>query len=215
MRQRDRIESAGLVATIAFTALAAASLWIARSSSVQTPVERPRISQATDDQTLRPQFAPPDAPIIVDSRTLRPATPHAELTLRRPRTSRVTTRPVPVVRAQASVEVAHTTPSASVPLPLARDALAAVGSDPIAEGVWLAAINDPSMPPRDRSDLIEDLNESGFADPENVSSDELPIVLSRLELIEQVAPEAMDDTNAAAFAEAHKDLSDLAERLAR
>ncbi len=95
----------------------------------------------------------------------------------------------------------------------ARDAMVAVGADPLAEFVWMQSINDPSVPPGERSDLIEDLNEEGFADPHHVTADELPLVLSRLELIEQLAPDAMDETNAAAFKEAYKDLVNIADRL--
>jgi hypothetical protein len=98
---------------------------------------------------------------------------------------------------------------------LAREALAGVGADPHAEEVWKTAINDPAMSPKQRSDLIEDLNETGFEDPSNVQPNELPIVLNRLALIEDLAPDAMDDTNAAAFAEAHKDLTRIAERLSQ
>jgi hypothetical protein len=96
---------------------------------------------------------------------------------------------------------------------LAREALAGVGADPHAEEVWKTAINDPAMSAHQRSDLIEDLNETGFEDPSNVQPHELPIVLNRLALIEELGPDAMDDTNAAAFAEAYKDLSKIAERL--
>ncbi len=100
-----------------------------------------------------------------------------------------------------------------VPHDLARDALNSVGADPYAESLWVEAINDPALSPHQRSDLIEDLNETGFADPKNVTPEELPIVLNRLELIEQLQPNAIDDTNAAAFEEAHKDLTRIAERL--
>jgi hypothetical protein len=96
---------------------------------------------------------------------------------------------------------------------LAREALAGVGADPHAEELWKTAINDPAMSPHQRSDLIEDLNESGFEDPSHVQPHELPIVLNRLALIENLAPGAMDDTNAAAFAEAYKDLVNIANRL--
>jgi hypothetical protein len=96
---------------------------------------------------------------------------------------------------------------------LAREALAGVGVDPNAEEIWKTAINDPAMSAHQRSDLIEDLNESGFEDPSNVQPHELPIVLNRLALIEDLAPSAMDDVNADAFAEAYKDLKKIAERL--
>jgi hypothetical protein len=100
-----------------------------------------------------------------------------------------------------------------IPHELARDALSAVGADPQAEAIWVNAINDPALSPHQRSDLIEDLNETGFADPKNVTPEELPIVLNRLELIDRLQPDAMDETNAAAFEEAYEDLSKIADRL--
>jgi hypothetical protein len=90
-----------------------------------------------------------------------------------------------------------------------------VGTDHDAELAWASAINDPTLPSEERKDLIEDLNQDGFADPAHVSLEELPLVLSRLALIEELAPDAMDDTNAAAFAEAYKDLVNIADRLTR
>jgi hypothetical protein len=100
-----------------------------------------------------------------------------------------------------------------VPVPVAREALVFVGADPEAEAVWFAAINDPTMSAHDRSDLIEDLNEEGFADPQHLTEDDLPLIARRLALIEEVAADAMDDTNAAAFAEAYKDLLNMYARL--
>ena len=93
-----------------------------------------------------------------------------------------------------------------VPLTVARLALGYVGADADAEQVWLYAINDPAMSAHARSDLIEDLNETGFTDPKNITEDDLPLIVNRLALIEQLAPDAMDQTNADAFAEAYKDL---------
>jgi hypothetical protein len=91
----------------------------------------------------------------------------------------------------------------------ARQALSFVGIDPNAEAVWADAINDPSRTPHERQDLIEDLNEDGFPDPKHVTAADLPLIESRLALIEQFAPDAMDDVNAAAFAEAYKDLVNM------
>ena len=95
------------------------------------------------------------------------------------------------------------------PKSLEREALAYVGADPLAEAIWLDAINSPDVSAHDRSDLIEDLNEDGFADPRNLTRDDLPLIVSRLELIEREAPFAADDVNAAAFAEAYKDLVNM------
>lgn len=101
----------------------------------------------------------------------------------------------------------------AVPLQLARMALGFVGADPQAEEVWYEAINDPDTPADTRKDLIEDLNEEGFANPRQITEEDLPLIYSRIALIEQVAPDAMDDVNAAAFAEAYKDLMNMAARL--
>ena len=91
----------------------------------------------------------------------------------------------------------------------ARRALSFVGIDPDAEAVWASAINDPARAAHERQNLIEDLNEEGFPDPRHVTADDLPLIERRLALIEQFAAEAMDDVNAAAFAEAYKDLQDM------
>jgi hypothetical protein len=97
--------------------------------------------------------------------------------------------------------------------PLARDALALVGIDPTAEEYWATAINDPNLSEQEREDLIEDLNEEGFADPKNPSPAELPLIVNRLQLIEEFAPYAMDNTNARSFAEAYRDLARMLARL--
>jgi hypothetical protein len=121
----------------------------------------------------------------------------------------------------ASAGVAVPPPSADAAKPkktqqkeksLERYALAFVGADSLAEAVWLDAINDPTVSAHDRSDLIEDLNEEGFADPKHLTPDDLPLIVNRLALIEREAPSAMDETNAAAFAEAYKDLVNMYER---
>ena len=95
--------------------------------------------------------------------------------------------------------------------PGARDALSLVGTDPKAEEYWLKAINNPNLPAKERQDLIEDLNEEGFADPKHPTAEELPLILKRLAIIEKI--EAMDDVNAAALKEAHKDLTQMRDRL--
>lgn len=99
--------------------------------------------------------------------------------------------------------------------PVARAALGLVGADADAERIWASAINDPAIPEHERSDLIEDLNEDGFPDPRHVTPDDIPLIVSRIDLIEQLAPRAMDEVNAAAFAEAYKDLNNMLARLAR
>jgi hypothetical protein len=95
--------------------------------------------------------------------------------------------------------------------PDAREALALVGWDPGAEAYWYAAINDPRLPAHERQDLIEDLNEDGLVDPKHPTPQDLPLILSRIWLIEEIGGESMDKVNADAFQEAYKDLLNLAD----
>ena len=122
---------------------------------------------------------------------------------------------VPVAQPDFPVEeeIVLPPPEPVIPVQVARYALGFVGADPQAEEVWFEAINDPNMPAKARQDLIEDLNEEGFADPRNITRADLPLILSRIALIEQVGPDAMDEVNARAFAEAYKDLVNMAIRL--
>jgi len=94
--------------------------------------------------------------------------------------------------------------------PVARVALSFVGADEDAEAYWVQAINDPNLSAHERQDLIEDLNEEGFADPHHPTWEDLPLIVSRLMIIEALAPEAMDEVNSEAFAEAKKDLEQMA-----
>jgi hypothetical protein len=86
-----------------------------------------------------------------------------------------------------------------------------VGADPKAEEYWRKAINNPSLPAKERQDLIEDLNEEGFSDPKNLTAKDLPLILERIAIVEKL--EAMDDVNAAAIKEAYKDLTAMHDRL--
>ncbi len=98
---------------------------------------------------------------------------------------------------------------------LAFKALLYVGVDPEAEKTWMRAINDPNLPEGVRSDLIEDLNDEGYEDPSgnHITKKDLPLILARLEIIERLAPYAMDKVNADAFQEAYKDLLNMYVRL--
>ncbi len=95
-----------------------------------------------------------------------------------------------------------------------RAALALIGHDPAADEAWIQVINDPSVPANARKNLIEDLNEDGL-NYRNLSSNDLPVILYRIQLIENLAPNAMDQVNAEAFKEAYKDLVNMVERLGR
>jgi hypothetical protein len=93
--------------------------------------------------------------------------------------------------------------------PAARIALSFVGSDPDANSYWASAINDASLPAEERKDLIEDLNEDGLSDPHHPTAEDMPLIMARIQLIEQLELKPIDDVNGAAFAEAHKDLVGL------
>jgi hypothetical protein len=91
-----------------------------------------------------------------------------------------------------------------------------VGKDPAAEALWIEAIDQRERPEEERSDLIEDLNDEGVPDEvADVTPADVPVLLARLRLIERLAPRALDDVNAAAFAEAYKDLMNLVVKLRR
>jgi hypothetical protein len=99
---------------------------------------------------------------------------------------------------------------------LGRYALDFVGNgDAEADEAWIQIINDPSLSADARQNLIEDLNEDGLSDPQNPSLNDLPLIESRLALIEELAPDAMDQVNADAFKEAYKDLVEMWVNLAR
>lgn len=97
--------------------------------------------------------------------------------------------------------------------PLAREALQFVGADIASTEIWSRSINNRDLPTNERQDLIEDLNEEGFQDPKHLTHEDLPLILSRIELVELLAPSAIDDVNAAAFKEAHKDLIAMRDRI--
>ncbi len=96
-----------------------------------------------------------------------------------------------------------------IPEALARVALRFVGKDPSADALWREAIDDPGLSKEARSDLIEDLNDEGYPDPDHLTAADLPLILERIRIIERLAPHALDDVNAAAFEEAYKDLVDM------
>jgi hypothetical protein len=94
---------------------------------------------------------------------------------------------------------------------MARVALAFVGKDPDAEEYWLEAIFDPTLPNgEEREDLMEDLNEVGFEDPDHPGPDDIPLILSRLRIIEEVAAyDDVDDFMIEHLGEAYKDLVNM------
>jgi len=95
----------------------------------------------------------------------------------------------------------------AVPEDVARVALNYVGADPYAEAIWVQAINDPRLGDEARQNLIEDLNENGFADPKKshprrIAADRKPPRPDR-----NTGPRRDGYVNSAAFQEAYKDLT--------
>jgi hypothetical protein len=178
---------------------------VARDSGALQP-----LAQAPGDGVTQanepPTVTPPPSETTGDAGTAREAPPAV--------TAPAPALPQPAQRQRTTAGAADA-PQPLVPKPIARTALSYVGADQDAEEVWVNAINDPNRSADERKDLIEDLNEDGFPDPKNITQDDLPLIVSRLMLIEELAPDAIDDVNAAAFAEAYKDLANMLDRLAR
>ena len=97
-------------------------------------------------------------------------------------------------------------PKPEIQDPGAREALSLVGVDPAAEQYWISAINNDKLPADERRELIEDLNQDGFADRKNPGPEDFQLIISRIQLIEELAPSAKDQVNADAFGEAYGDL---------
>ncbi len=164
---------------------------------VATAPLRPRLS--SDERSTPPLSTPEAEPVKAEA-------PAVALN-----TSEKKAAPTPV-KAPGAAGIAAAPGSGKPPIqdPMARAALAYVGANPDAESYWYEAINDPGLPAQERQDLIEDLNEDGLSDPHNPTAEDLPLILSRIQLIEEVVWDAMDEVNADAFMEAYKDLVNLA-----
>jgi hypothetical protein len=91
--------------------------------------------------------------------------------------------------------------------PIAREALAMVGMNPAAEQYWEDAIHDMSLPKAERQDLIDDLNEAGFADPHHPTPEDVPLILKRMEILEKLLPTLPKDLDADEVL--HKDLPQM------
>jgi hypothetical protein len=181
---------------------------VSRSTTVGRTTESPRpesTARFTEPQVARAPIqrlpSPPESPASATDRPQpEPVKPEAQA----PASEQKAT--------QRTAKAQQGRPSAPEVLqdPLARTALAYVGADPDAEMYWYAAINNPNLLAHERQDLIEDLNEDGLSDPQDPTLEDLPLILSRIGLIEEVGWDAMDEVNADAFAEAYKDLVNLA-----
>ena len=183
-------------------------------SEEAAPIAPETFPQPRPAEALPPPVLPPEVAVEPAPAAPPVAAPDEPLPQKEHRAARTMAQaePAPPIKARASPPSVRPTKRVKEPIrdPLAREALGWVGADPGAEEYWLAAINDPSLPADERKDLIEDLNEDGLSDPKHPTSDDLPLIVSRLRLIEAVGGEPMDEVNADAFWEAYKDLINLA-----
>lgn len=158
---------------------------------------------------------PPDATPALHHAPEPPALPPATAALaavpkKAPLTDETPSIPPPQ-SANAALPAPTKTGKPKPPLqaPMARAAMSFVGVDPDAESLWLEAIFSPSLPDKEREDLIEDLNEQGLSDPKRPGPEDLPVILNRIALIEKITPDA-DPFMLPHLREVHKDLVNLA-----
>lgn len=206
-------KSALIVGSAVVIAGAVAAGMLLRTAGSEPPAATP---PAASEVVSAPDAPRIDRPAVESLAPAEVSVPVAPATDKEPPTAAKVESAAPVARVPARRKQPDANPDAPppvVPVDVARTALAYVGADPAAEEVWAAAINDPSLSAHARQDLIEDLNEDGFPDPKHVTPDDLPLIASRLALIEDLAPDAMDQVNADAFAEAYKDLMNMYGRL--
>jgi hypothetical protein len=191
-----------LTASICAAALAAAA-WVYLSKQ-----DMP----APADLAPSPELPPDSAPLAAAPPAGAPSSPHPDPAPAAPATAPV--RPLPPSRTPpptvpSTAAAAPAKQKRSLQDPAARVALGLVGIDPGAEAYWRDAIFDTTLPESERADLIEDLNEEGLSDTRRPGPDDLPIILRRIALIEELAPRA-DAFMRPHLREAHKDLQNLA-----
>lgn len=99
--------------------------------------------------------------------------------------------------------------------PLARVALTYVGANGQAAQLWHTAINDPTLKPAQRRELVLDLDQDGLQNDKTPTPADLPIVANRLSLTQAYLQQDYvqnDPLLNKAFLEANKDLQKLLER---
>ncbi len=99
--------------------------------------------------------------------------------------------------------------------PLARVALAHVGTNPQAEQMFGKAVRDPALQGDPIRNLVEDLNQDGFANRKVLTPEDRRIADFRLGLTQAYLQQTWvqnDKTLSRAFAEANKDLAKMLER---
>ncbi len=170
------------------------------SRQPQTVIRHPSASPAAEPvvEKVQTSLEPPKPKISHAARNRIDPTPPAPVQVAKQTNTPPATAQVPPANR----------PQRKLQDPLARVALYFVGEDPDADAYWMDAIFDTRLPDAERDDLMEDLNEAGFADPQSPGPEDLPLILNRLGLIEELAPHA-DDFMARHLGEAWKDLNNM------
>jgi len=99
--------------------------------------------------------------------------------------------------------------------PLARVALAFVGTNPQAEQMFGKAVRDPALAGDPIRNLVEDLNQDGFANRRVTTPEDVKLANFRFALTEQYLQQPFvqsDKTLSRAFTEANKDLAGMLQR---
>lgn len=182
-----------LVAAIAITI---AGVMIG-NHKVAPATELVRVVQPTTTPAIPESTPPPKIPAVAS----------------KPDIQTIQTKTVPTAKPQ-KIATQNPPPASSrtgkepVQDPAARVALSFVGADPDADAYWMSAISNLNLPDQEREDLMEDLNEDGLSDPKHPGPKDLPLILNRLALIEEILPTAgpfMQEH----LGEAYKDLNNM------
>jgi|KBSSwiStaDraftv2_1062776.scaffolds.fasta_scaffold63036_3 hypothetical protein len=212
MRRPDLVLAGALTVVVA----GAIALWLGRSQTAPAALPTAIVASApaaaaTDNAAAAaPETSATDAAQAAVARNEKPD----PTSTRAVDAADVTRRRWPVAwKATSATKARGTATEPSVRAELAFEALRLVGVDPAAEQTWERAIHDRSLPDGVRSDLIEDLNDEGYTDNDRPGQADLPLILARMQILERLMPNAQDAVEAAAMAEAYKDLLEMYEKL--
>ena len=183
-----------LVPSLAVALVAAVAGVIIANRKVAPTVVLTPITQWTSTPAIFESTPPEKVPAVETKPQIQPAPTNAQPAAK---PQNVAAQTAPPANANGPIQY-----------PTARVALGLVGADPDAEQYWEAAIFDPSLPDQEREDLMEDLNEDGLSDPQHPGPQDLPLIVNRIRIIEQLAPYA-DDFMLEHLGEAHKDLVNM------
>ena len=185
-----------LFAGLAIAIGAAVASIVIANRKMEHPVEPARVSQppTSPAPAVSESTTPAEIPAVERQPRIQPATTNIPTTAR---PQNVATQTAPPANANGPVQDLT-----------ARQALSLVGADPDAEQYWTAAIFDPTLPDSEREDLMEDLNEDGLSDPQHPGPQDLPLIVNRIRIIEEITPYA-DEFMLEHLWEADKDLRNM------